>query len=71
MTIILMNYSISLDHLSESNYISVENYNKQCSYNIRSFEENSNAMLTMFNNRFSHPDLIILSETWFTEGMSR
>ena len=55
----------------------MENYNKQClenssyatilSYNIRSFGANSDAMLTIFHNQFSYPDLTILSETWFTE----
>ena len=67
--------------ISSSEYISIEEYNNSCSrenngigiisYNIRSFNANSDSLFTMFHNIQSHPSILVLSETWFDNNSTQ
>ena len=48
-------------HDKDNNYFSIVNYN------IRSFLANKETMFGIFDSLDSYPDILILTETWFTE----
>ena len=63
------------ENFNQSEYLSVQQYNdiSSCNdyytllnYNIRSFRQNSNSFLSLFDNNF-FPNIIVISETWFSE----
>ena len=66
------NYS---DH-SQSKYITIEEYNELMlntdrlftiyNYNIRSYSANSNSFFSTFDSLSCYPDVLVLTETWFT-----
>ena len=67
----------SLNCEQQSEYCSIEKYNDLCRdenyytifhVNIRSFRANSDSFLALFENSLSYPDVVILSETWFSSN---
>ena len=67
----------SFETTKQSNYVSVENLNFLLSnkslfsfmtYNIRSFNANFDSFLSMFTNDNNFPDILCLTETWFTDS---
>ena len=69
------NYFDNYDSANQSNYITISDYQniatqnkdsfKIISYNIRSFNANSDTMYPMFLNGDNDPDCLVLCETWF------
>ena len=68
----------SLNSCAQSKYTSVEDFNgiisgpkpilSFISYNVRSFNANSDEFFCMFHNEDNYPDIMIFTETWFTEN---
>lgn len=64
---------------NQTKYFSVRDYNNLCienrshitlmNYNVRSFRANSDTMVSMFYEECSHPEILVLSETWFTDQL--
>ena len=63
---------------NQSEYISIDDYNKLCdenvnsfkilSYNIRSFSANSDTFLSSLTSENSFPEALVLTETWFYDN---
>ena len=63
------------DH-SQSKYITIDEYNELMlssdrlftiyNYNIRSFSANSDSFFSTFSSLSCYPDILVLTETWFT-----
>ena len=69
----------SINSSKQSCYISVEESNSLISdktffsiltYNIRSFNANSDSFFSMFNDNKNFPDILCLTETWFQDGVT-
>ena len=67
-------FSYMTDESSQSNYFSTIQYNNLnkisklniITYNIRSFSANSDCFLALFSEFNNYPDILVLTETWFT-----